>query len=988
MNSKVKNILLFFMGVLLLPLNARPPVRSLKGVDALFKPEYQLLSPSYGCLFAESDIAQTLYRFVLPEFDKLLYDVLHTLFFLNNDNINFGVATSGLLADKNPFQLGVIMGLVNSEDASLLKNSCEEQKKIINNILAGLAAQLKVQVPGETEWKSFFQAMNDIFKGQPKQLKKNIFSNDAKNLATESVQKRCIKMLLGRSLVPGDAANWKDNIIEERKKALLDAEKLWSNVTFCQQLLAEKKTSKISTFIGTCKKVNRETALGKDVATILLNVFLWERCFSRKDLLDYISGLHAVTQQFFQEGTDLLPEETQSSYSMGEIEQIKKTFFEETNDLEILTAEQVAVSFLGHCPLPKELSYKNNVRYKENLFPDCGETSLRNFFNCLFFDETTQHFELDKIQALENKGFVFKRELKDFYTQFPTPADGTNAHAHDAWASLVSGLPDVHYQKGNSTTGGYEISAGDTQERVVNMCRVIRNLMTKVPEELSVHDSLESNVITALWREQFSDAEIVIKQEANMVSITLGACVWDFMFSHFEFRVHEVYEADHSWNNWWIENSIKYAANEIYNRFLFVVLASFFAKKIADVGIYLYSLGQADQLDHSFRFFCLCLLNPRNILRDISSPSLDFDIEPENKFDVLRGYVKLINGLFSSKGVLHLLTIVARERLLDDTNITAVGLAFADEGYSFKDVYNMFKPDDMTWQQFMRNDELYGFKVIEFLWAIGRGEGRSQECLEFSQKNIFSNFLNKKNHAGESLLHLAARINNVEIARVLLQLNNELVGQAAGFRVDKRMPLHTAALYNSIDIASLLLEHKAQIDPLDSKNNTPLLIAARNNYTDLVMLLVNNKAGVNQQDAEREWTPLHWAVANDNVKLVNFLLVNNAGVNVTADEGKTPLFFARSAEVAKILVDAGAEVSHKSIRGNTPLCVAIHWGNVELVRLLIERGAKVTRTALNITTTFEISDILKKAAEKEGIEEDYNYDDPADYTGYESPSID
>jgi ankyrin repeat protein len=64
-------------------------------------------------------------------------------------------------------------------------------------------------------------------------------------------------------------------------------------------------------------------------------------------------------------------------------------------------------------------------------------------------------------------------------------------------------------------------------------------------------------------------------------------------------------------------------------------------------------------------------------------------------------------------------------------------------------------------------------------------------------------------------------------------------------------------------------------------------------------------------------------------------------VNLASYEGP-PLFFARSAEMVNMLVDAGADVNYQLINKMTSLLMAAKNGNVGVIRALINRNADVS----------------------------------------------
>jgi ankyrin repeat protein len=91
---------------------------------------------------------------------------------------------------------------------------------------------------------------------------------------------------------------------------------------------------------------------------------------------------------------------------------------------------------------------------------------------------------------------------------------------------------------------------------------------------------------------------------------------------------------------------------------------------------------------------------------------------------------------------------------------------------------------------------------------------------------------------------------------------------------------------------------------VDSRGETPLLIACyMRNEEDVAALLIERGANVNPR-APRGFGPLHYAAGRGEEALVERLLAAGADVNAMTDDGDTPLDFAvRSghATVAEVL---------------------------------------------------------------------------------------
>ena len=108
---------------------------------------------------------------------------------------------------------------------------------------------------------------------------------------------------------------------------------------------------------------------------------------------------------------------------------------------------------------------------------------------------------------------------------------------------------------------------------------------------------------------------------------------------------------------------------------------------------------------------------------------------------------------------------------------------------------------------------------------------------------------------------------------------------------------------------------------------------------------------------------------------VKKLTIEGADVNaITHDKYEvTPLMKAAEKgcyEMAKALIDAGADVKKISRYGYTSLMYAAKGGNKELVKLLIDKGVDVDQmghmfaTALSWAANEETAEILKKAGAK------------------------
>ena len=120
-------------------------------------------------------------------------------------------------------------------------------------------------------------------------------------------------------------------------------------------------------------------------------------------------------------------------------------------------------------------------------------------------------------------------------------------------------------------------------------------------------------------------------------------------------------------------------------------------------------------------------------------------------------------------------------------------------------------------------------------------------------------------------------------------------------------------------------------------------------------------------------TPLYHAVKNENQKMLRYLIQSGADVTLSANTPMSPLIHAVNSEnvtIASLLLEAGAPINHTIYKHNsTPLWVAVHLEQIEMIQLLIKQGADITirdsygRTPEQVTENQEIKTLLTDHAD-------------------------
>jgi ankyrin repeat protein len=248
----------------------------------------------------------------------------------------------------------------------------------------------------------------------------------------------------------------------------------------------------------------------------------------------------------------------------------------------------------------------------------------------------------------------------------------------------------------------------------------------------------------------------------------------------------------------------------------------------------------------------------------------------------------------------------------------------------------------------------------------------------------------------------AARDGRLESAKLLLAANAD-INQADANAIT---PLITAIVNNRVDVARLLIEKGADIQAADWYGRTPLWAAVetrnmdvdnatfinsidREPMLDVIKILLERGANVNVRMKEvppirraflrvtgsLEWvdftgqTPFLTASRAADLTVMRLLLKNGADPNISTFEGTTPLMAAAGVnwvydqtfdegpaarlEAVKLCLELGNDVNAINSMGLTALMGAANRGSDDIIKFLVEKGAKLDfkdkegRTALS-----------------------------------------
>jgi ankyrin repeat protein len=134
-----------------------------------------------------------------------------------------------------------------------------------------------------------------------------------------------------------------------------------------------------------------------------------------------------------------------------------------------------------------------------------------------------------------------------------------------------------------------------------------------------------------------------------------------------------------------------------------------------------------------------------------------------------------------------------------------------------------------------------------------------------------------------------------------------------------------------------LINRNADVSVRTDDGRTVLVTAAMNREESMFQLLLAIPAIAALVNARggNGWTALVYAVVRNYASYVDALLAAGADPNTVDNEGSTPLMMCFDVEIAKRLIDGGANVAASSNGGFTALMIATAMLNFDMMKLLL-----------------------------------------------------
>ncbi|XP_053577225.1 85/88 kDa calcium-independent phospholipase A2 isoform X2 [Bombina bombina] len=191
---------------------------------------------------------------------------------------------------------------------------------------------------------------------------------------------------------------------------------------------------------------------------------------------------------------------------------------------------------------------------------------------------------------------------------------------------------------------------------------------------------------------------------------------------------------------------------------------------------------------------------------------------------------------------------------------------------------------------------------------------------------------------GETVFHHAAQQNNPKVIEILCSVPSVGINHLSG---RGETPLHVACRMGKAESALALLRCHARADTI-GREGYPIHTAMKYSQKGCAEAILDFTASQSRVEDPRYCaTPLHWAKT---AEMALLLIEHGCNVNSLSKTAETPLHIMVKRdrfECAMVLLTHGADPNTKGEHGNTPLHLAMKKDHLELIKALMVFGADV-----------------------------------------------
>ncbi|ORX57695.1 ankyrin [Piromyces finnis] len=244
------------------------------------------------------------------------------------------------------------------------------------------------------------------------------------------------------------------------------------------------------------------------------------------------------------------------------------------------------------------------------------------------------------------------------------------------------------------------------------------------------------------------------------------------------------------------------------------------------------------------------------------------------------------------------------------------------------------------------NNGISYLKETPLIFSVNR---KNLNLIKFFINNG-ANIDGKDDRGATPLYYAIFNSNKVEIVKYLVEKGaniNEIINDS------NETVIFWALRHDRYNAVKLLINHGVNINHKNSKNEIPLnMVLHKKNCIIPISDFISDDTNFEERDSSGN-SLFHYSILKNNREVFNFIMdnIDNVNINLLDKQENTPLMLAVSTNNIEFVIrilERKPKLEIRNIHLETALFISVKKGNYRIAKLLIENGAKINNSNIEI----------------------------------------